>query len=198
MERAVDNWRDASVAMCIRLYPSKNYMEEFRLNFRIPVVNVVKFELNETFSALLDRMLVEASEDIDGKHVKGKVLPKYLEMDSRNRLPHEDGYQRNETYLLQQICQQGREDLAYHGTTRILVDRQMKNFGYAILTFKLFFFLVFLIAFGYSLIQSTYESDSDHYLKFYEAHDIARLIAEILVVAYFIINVITEGLEFLV
>ena len=196
MERAVENRRDASVAMCIRLYPSKNFMEEFRMNFRHPVVDLVKFKLNETMNALLDRMLVEASKDIDGTQVKGKVLTKYLEMDNRNRLPDEVGYESNETYLLQQISQQGSEDLAYHGTIRILVDRQMKKFGYAILAFKLFFFQMFLIALGYSLIQASYEKNSTHYLQLSEAHDIIRLIAEILVIAYFISNVITEGVEF--
>ncbi|KAI6654033.1 Ankyrin repeat domain-containing 29-like [Oopsacas minuta] len=196
MERAIENRRDEAVAMCIRLYPSENYIKECRMKFKIPFVDLVKFKLIETVKALLDRMLVEPSEEIDGKHAKGKILTKYLEIDSGNLLPKEDRFNYNDTDLLQHISLSGSSELAYHGTIRILVDRKMSNYGYAILGVRLALYTLFLFTLGSSLILATYEPDSEHFLMFSSLHDYPRLIAELFTLFYFVGNLFTEGIEF--
>ena len=202
MLRAIQCRRDASAAMCIRLYPSENFLEECRKSFDIPFVDLVKFEMTETVNALLDRMVVVGSDMQKGKwgnNLKGKVLTKYLDMDGRNRMPSEEDYEKNETYLLQQISRHCSEEITHHGTIRLLVDRKMKKFGYQILAIKLFFYVIFLSALAYSLIEASYDTSP---LEVFNNNgevgflDLLRLVAEVFTIFYFITNLITEGVEF--
>ena len=198
LERAILSRRDGTAAMCVRLFPSEDFLTEYTSYFAIPVIDLAKFGMTETLNALLDRMVVVGSDKKDDKNeinVNCKVLTKYLDLDSENRMPDDIAYKMNQTYLLQRISQLANEKLAHHGTIRILVDRKMKTFGYYILAVKLLFHIFFLFTLGYSLTGASYESiPRDAYtLNFANKF---RILTEILTVIYFIANIITEGVEF--
>ena len=198
MLRTIQNRRDASAAMCIRLYPSEDFLEEFIENFEIPITDLVKSGMTETVIALLDRMVIVGSDrqkDKLGNYLKGKVLTKYLDLDCTNRMPHQEGYDNNDTYLLQQICCHCSGEIAYHGSIRLLVDKKMKQIGYPVLAVKMLFYIIFLCALAFSLIEASYDANPFDFENLEFPH-LSRLVAEAFVIIYFIINVITEGVEF--
>ena len=196
LERAIHSRKDSSAAMCVRLDPSEDFINEYKEKYEIPMNDLAKYDMIETLNALLDRMVVVKSEGSGKKNIKGQVLTKYLDIDSNNYMPGDEKYERNDTYLLQRISQFGNDRIAYHGTIRLLVDKKMNIFGYHILAIKTIFFILFLFTLGYSLIQASYQIlPSEKYTVNFGNG--LRLATELFTVFYFITNFITEAVEFL-
>ena len=197
LERAIYSRKDGSAAMCVRLDPSENFLEEYKKSYEIPMTDLAKYDMIETLTALLDRMVMVKSDGVteDSKNnIKGEVHTKYLDIDSKNRMPGDKGYEENETYLLQRISQLGNDKLAYHGTIRLLVEKKMNKFGYLILTIKTIFYIMFLFTLGYSLVQSSY-SRVPVFVYDVNFGNGLRLATEIFTILYFITNIVTEAVE---
>ena len=192
LERAIMNKKDGAAAIIIRLQSEVDYLKYYLLTGEISLLKIVRFRLTETLKALLDRMVVQ-DEPLDS--TQGIVFTKYLDIDTDKKTPSDDKYEKNKTYLLQRIAGLDDEEIAYHGTIRLLVDKKMKKFGYYILGVKIFFNVLFLLSLAYSLIVAAYEPiQLNLYTK--NAHNIIRIITDLFVVSYFCFNVVTEGVEF--
>ena len=192
LERAILNKKDRAAAIIIRLWPEVDYLNYFLSTVEVSLLKIVRFRLTETLKALLDRMVVQ-DDPLDSTH--GIVRTQYLDVDADMKTPSDDKYEKNTTYLLQRIAGLDDEEIAYHGTIRLLVDEKMKKFGYYILGVKVFFNVLFLLSLAYSLIVAAYEPiQLNLYTK--NAHNIIRIITDLFVVSYFCFNVVTEGVEF--
>ncbi|KAI6646498.1 hypothetical protein LOD99_12619 [Oopsacas minuta] len=193
LERAIQNKQDSAAAIYIRLHPERKFLKYYLNSMEIMVIQIVKYGMQETIRALLDRMIVP--HDLT-RNSDGKVHIKYLDLDGGNKLPTDDSYSKSKNYFLQRISEIGEDSLAYHGTVRIIVDQKMRKFGYMILSLRTFFFVLFLACLAYSLILATgvreplgsYFIDGFHYL---------RLACDVYVLLYYLINLITESGEFI-
>ena len=192
LERAITNKKDGAAAIIIRLAPQSDYVEYYLLTVEISLLKIVRYRLTETLKALLDRMVVQ-DDPLDA--TRGIVHTEYLDVDTDKHTPGDDEYQKNKTFFLQRIAGLDDEQLAYHGTVRLLVDEKMKKFGNRILGVKIFFYTIFLLSLAYSLIAaanrpielSSYTSD---------ALGIIRIVTDLIVFAYFFFNLLTECVEF--
>ncbi|KAI6654067.1 Ankyrin repeat domain-containing 29-like [Oopsacas minuta] len=194
LERAIHNKKDGAAAMFIRLSPQNDYVEYYLNTIEISLFKIVRYQLKETIKALLDRMVVQ-EDPLNA--TKGTVQTKYLDIDTAGKMPdNENEYEKNTTFLLQRIAGLDDEDLAYHGTIRLLVDKKMKQFGNRVLGIKIFFYILFLLALAYSLIilAAFRPIDLNEYTN--GALNIIRILAELFVLVYFVFNLVTEGVEF--
>ena len=188
LERAIQNKMDASAAIYIRLHPDRKFLKYYVGSMEINPIQIVKYGMLETVKALLDRMIVP---DDSSRTSDGRVYTQYLDLDVDQNLPRSKEYSKSKNFLLQRISEIGDESLAYHGTVRLLVDEKMKKFGYLILSLRTFFFLCFICSLGYSLIQAAGEREPmDSYYK--DGFNIARLVCEVFVILYFLVNLVTE------
>ena len=191
LERAIQNRMDAAAAIYIRLHPNKEFLEYYIDCMEINPIQIVKYGMLETIKALLDRMIVP---DDSSRTSNGRVYVQYLDLDVDQKLPDSEEYSKSKNFLLQRISEIGDESLAYHGTVRLLVDEKMKKFGYLILSLRTFFFMCFLGCLGYSLVQAAAEREPlDSYFR--DGFNIARLVCELFVLLYFLINLVTEAGE---
>ena len=192
LERAITNKKDGAAAIIIRLSPQEDYVSYYLMTVEISLLKIVRYRLTETLKALLDRMVVQ-HDSLDFS--KGIVRTKYLDVDTDGKTPNDGEYQKNKTFLLQRIAGLDDEEIAYHGTIRLLIDQKMRIFGNRILGIKIIFYTIFLISLAYSLIAaanrpielSSYTSD---------AFGIVRIFTDLIVLAYFLFNLVTEGVEF--
>ena len=192
IERAIMNKRDAAAAMIIRLAPYDNYVQHLVWEDETSLFKIARYRLMDTLNAVLDKMVIQ-DDPLDA--TRGIVHTEYLDVDTDKHTPGDDEYQKNKTFFLQRVAGLDNEQLAYHGTVRLLVDEKMKQFGNRILGVKIFFFTVFLLSLAYSLIAaanrpielSSYTSD---------AVGIIRIFTDLIVFAYFIFNLLTECVEF--
>ena len=192
LERAIQLKKDGAAAIIIRLAPEDDYIGYYLQTVEISLLKIVRYQLIETLKALLDRMLVQ----VDPSNAQlGVVLTRYLDVDTERSMPDSVAYQKNKTFLLQRLADLGDEEIAYNGTVRILVDKKMETFGNRILTVKITFYLLFLLALAYSLIQASYfNAPRDVYIQGYT--NVIRIFTELFVIIYFLSNVLTEGVEF--
>ena len=184
LERAIMNKRDGTAAVIIRLTPQTDSLQNLQ-----SVLVSGHSQLTETVTALLDRMVVQARpQDTICVHTG------YLEIDRGGRIPTDTGYESNNRFLLQRIARAGNEEIACHGTVRLLVDKKMKMFGNNFLGVKLFFYIVFLSALLYSLTVASYSSIL---LSLYTSNGInlSRILAEFVVLIYFFVDLATEGVK---
>ena len=189
LERGIMNRNDAATAMIIRLTHERDFLLYYIEGIEISTYKLVKFGMEKSLTALLDRMII-----IDGK-CHCTVFTKYLDLDMQNYTPADPEYNKNSLYLLQRIGELSTHKIAHHGVIRLLVDYKMKKFGYYMLSFKLWTYLLFLIALTYSLINAAYHIDPN--LSYFDGFSgYLRIVAEAFVLVYFIINVLTELVEF--
>ena len=189
LERGILNRRDRASAMIIRLAPISDFLQYFIEKIEIDIHKVIKFGLEKSIIAILDRMII-----IDGK-CNCTVNTKYLDLDIHHSTPLDEDYNRNAVYLLQRVSELCSDRVAHHGVIRVLVDEKMKQFGYYIFIIKFVFYWIFLLAFGYSLIQAAHEENPfDAYLK--DELNYSRIGTEVIVLLYFIANALTEIVEF--
>ena len=194
LEVACLNKRDKAAAMIMRLHREEDYMEYYLQTCWITWMKLVRDRMTESIKALLDRMVVPAKDE-ENRKILGVVKTKYLYLNSKKKTPDEEDYEDKQTYFLQRIASLRDEDLAYHGTIRILVDNKMHQFGNFVLGMKIVSFVIFLLALSYSLIQSSYyPTDLEVYLA--DDRNKARIFTDIIVLVYFIFNCITEFIEF--
>ena len=191
LERAILNKKDSSAAVYVRLHQDKNFLGYFVDTIELNVVQVVKYGLNETVRALLDRMIVPESSS---RSSDGEVFTQYLDLDVDNHTPCDPGYSRAKDYFLQRISEVGHQSLAYHGTVRIVVDEKMKRFGYFTLLLRMFLYLLFLACLSFSLIQAAHEPEPLAAYFTSEPNDL-RLACEVFVLVYFLVNILTETAE---
>ena len=191
LERAIQYKMDAAAAIYIRLHPEREFLKYYVSCIEINPIQIVKFGMLETIKALLDRMIVP---DDSSRTSDGVVDIQYLDLDVDLNLPRSEEYSKSNNFLLQRISEIGDESLAYHGTVRLLVDEKMKRFGYLVLSLRTFFFLCFLWCLGYSLVQAAAEREPlDSYFK--DKFNNARLVCEVFVILYFLVNLVTEAGE---
>ena len=192
LERAITNKKDGAAAIIIRLSPRDEFFKYYLKELDIKWLKIIRYRLTKTLKALLDRMVVQNDPPYS---IQATVLTKYLEVDIDGNTPAKNGYQKNKTYLLQRIARLDDEDIAYHGTIRILVDNKMERFGYWILYIKISFHVIFLLSLAYSLTFAAYEPIQ---LNIYQTKDtlsIFRNLAELFVLVYFIIDFVSELVE---
>ncbi|KAI6654070.1 Ankyrin repeat domain-containing protein 29-like [Oopsacas minuta] len=190
LERAIHNKKDGAAAMFIRLHPQNDYVKHYLDTVEKSLIKIVSYKLTETIKALLDRMVVQKDRL---NATKGTVKTKYLDTETAGKMQdNEKKYEQNTTFLLQRIAGLDDEDLAYHGTIRLLVDKKMKQFGNRVLGIKIFFYILFLLALAYSLIilAAFRPIDLNEYTN--GALNIIRILAELFVLVYFIFDLVTE------
>ena len=193
LEQAIQNRKDLSAAMYIRLHPVENYLYIYLQTIEIHIFRLVNMSLTETLEALLDRMVIQE----DKSHTnRGKVLTKYLDIDTENCTPEDNNYASNRTFFLQRLSEMGNEYLAYHGTVRLLVDKKMAKFGNLLLSVRLFFYILFLLALAYSLIQASYVHNPVLGTYLTDGVNYARIATDAFVVFFLLANVFTESVEF--
>ena len=178
LDHALANHRDSTSAMLIRLDSRKSYINFFNQKYETDnnIQHLIKTQQRETIVALLDRSL-----NFDCSREEYKKITLELEVWEKGK-------------ILERIARWGDEELAYHGTIRMLVDSKMWKFGYKILSLKILFFLLFLLTLSYSLIQaSTAGVARDTYTD--GAWNIARILTDLFVLIYFLYNVLTESIE---
>ncbi|KAI6654066.1 hypothetical protein LOD99_2913 [Oopsacas minuta] len=193
LERAIQNRKDLCAAMYIRLEPNEDFLDCYLNSIEIHIFRLVNLRLTETLEALLDRMVIQN----DKSHTNsGVVYTKYLDIDTENNIPEDKGYASNRTFFLQRLSEMGDEQMAYHGTIRLLVDKKMSKFGNILLGVRLFFYCVFLIALAYSLLQASDVQNPvlDTYL--HEPVNTVRLVTDVFVLIFVLVNVFTESVEF--
>ena len=192
LERAIQLKNDRAAVMLLRFAPENDNVGYYLQTHEISLLEIVRYRLIETLKALLDRMLVQ----VDPSNAQwGVVLTRYLDVDAEGTMPDSDGYQKNKTFLLQRLVDLEDEDIAYNGTVRILVDKKMEKFGNRILTVKITFYLLFLLALAYSLTQASYfNAPRDVYTQGYT--NVIRIFTELFVIVYFLFDVVIEGVEF--
>ena len=193
LERAIQNRKDLSAAMYIRLEPNLDFLSVYLETIEIHIFRSISLRLTETLQALLDRMVIQD----DKSHTnRGVVLTKYLDIDTENCTPGDENYASNRTFFLQRLSEMGNEELAYHGTIRLFVDKKMAKFGNLLLGVRLFMYIMFLLALAYSLLQASYVQN--HLLITYpiDGVNIARIATDAFVVIFLLANVFTESVEF--
>ena len=191
LEMACLNGKDDVAAVIIQLRPSEDFMEFYRKCVWITWMKLVRDRMTESVTALLDRMVLPPNDSTN----IGIVKTQYLYLNTDNKLPGEDGYVKKTAYFLQRIARLGDEEIASHGTIRILVDRKMEQFGKKVLYLNIASYATFLIALSYSLIQASYVPiPRNAHVGFFDGF---RIFTELFVVGYFIINCITEVMEFI-
>ena len=189
LERGILNRKDSATAMIIRLTHERDFLLYYTEAIEVSIHKLLKFEMEKSLTALLDRMII-----IDEK-CHCTVLTKYLDLDLQNNTPADPKYRKNSMYLLQRITELSTDKIAHHGVIRLLVDYKMKKFGYYILSVKVVTYLLFLIALTYSLINAA--NQVDPYLSYLDGvWNHLRIVAESFVLIYFIVNLITEFVEF--
>ena len=114
-------------------------------------MKLVRDRMTESITALLNRMVFPPNDSTSVAVVKTQ----YLYLNTDNKLPGEDGYVKN-AYFLQRIARLGDEEIASHGTIRILVDRKMEQIGKKVLYLNIASYSTFLLVLSYSLIQASY------------------------------------------
>ena len=193
LEKAILNKKDGAAAIFIRLSPQTDYVGYFMSTVEISWLKIVHSRMTETMNAFLDKMLVQSNPL---ESTRGEVHTEYLDYDTSRNTPADYDYDKNKTFLLQHISGLVDENLAYHGTIRILVDKKMKQFGNLILGVKIFFYVLFLLALAYSLIlQASYSPiELNEYTS--GPSNILRIFTELFVLFYFLFNLVTEGVEF--
>ena len=192
LERAITNKKDGAAAIIIRLSPQEDYVSYYLRTVEISLLKIVRYRLTETLKALLDRMVVQ-DDPLDFS--KGIVRIKYLDLDTDNQTPEDENYNYNKTYILQRIAGLDNEDIAYHGTIRLYVDKKMNQFGNRIIGIKLLFFTLFLLALAYSLIVAAYVPIQLSVYK-RDVLNLIRIPTELFVLCYFLFNILTESVEF--
>ena len=191
LERAIQNKQDSAAAVYIRLHQDREFLLYYLESMEINIIQIVKNGMQETIKALLDRMIVP---DNSSRTCNGEVHVKYLDLDVDNKLPTCDSYSKSKNYLLQRISEIGDDSLAYHGTVRLVVDQKMIDFGYLILFLRAFSRLFFLSCLAYSLILAAEIPEPlDNY--FTDGYHIFRLVCEVFVLLYYLVNLVTEAGE---
>ena len=179
LDHALEMKRDATSAILIRLDKRNDFLRKFNQMYEKTDNNIeklIKARQKDTIVALLDKSL-----NFDCSREEYKEITLELEVWGKGK-------------ILERIARWGDEELAYHGTIRILVDSKMWKFGYKILSLKFLFFLLFLLTLSYSLIQaSTAGVARDTYTD--GAWNIARILTDLFVLIYFLYNVLTESIE---
>ena len=187
LERAIMNKRDGTAAVIIRLTLQTDSLQNYLQTVSTSLLESGHIQLTETMKALLDRMVVQTRpQDAICVHTG------YLEVDRSGRIPMDTEYS-NDTFLLQRIASSGNEEIACHGTVRLLVDKKMKKFGNNFLGVKLFFYVIFLSALLYSLVVASYSSILSLYTS--DVVSVSRILAEFVVLAYFFVDLVTEGVK---
>ena len=188
LERGIMNRQDSATAMLIRLIPEEDFLLYYKDTIEVSVHKLVKFEMEKSIQALLDRMLIVENPS----HCT--VMTKYLDLDANHVIPGGLGYKKNSLYLLQRIAELSGDRVSHHGVIRLLVDQKMKKFGYYILLIKLVLYMLFLVALAYSLIHAAHQTNP--YMTYLDDFgNYLRIFCEIFVLVYFIVNVITELAE---
>lgn len=188
-ERAVMNKRDGTAAVIIRLATPADSLQNYLQSISTSLLESGQNQLTETMKALLDRLVVQARPQDEICVHTG-----YLEIDRCGRIPTDTEYESNNTFLLQRIARSGNEEIACHGTVRLLVDKKMKMFGNNFLGVELFFYLLFLSALLYSLTVASYRPIP---LSLYTSDviSVSRVFTEIVVLVYYIVDLVTEGVK---
>ena len=193
LERAIQNRKDLCAAMYIRLEPHEDYIRYYLNTIEIHIFRLISLRLTETLEAILDRMVIQ---DDKSKTNSGVVYTKYLDIDTENDIPESEGYSSNRTFFLQRLSEMGDEQMAYHGTIRLLVDKKMAKFGNILLGVRLFFYCLFLFALAYSLVQASQVNNPLLGTYLIDPPNNIRLGADAFVIVFFLINVFTESVEF--
>ncbi|KAI6654349.1 Ankyrin repeat protein [Oopsacas minuta] len=188
LERGLMNRKDSATSMLIRLTPETDFLLYYTEDIEINVNKLIKFGMEKSIQALLDRMVI-----IDDKY-HCIIMTKYLDVDVHNKTPADCGYKKNSLYLLQRIAELASEQVAYHGVIRLLVDHKMRRFGYYILLIKLVSYLLFLLALSFSLIHAAHETNPME--TYWKDFGHLRIISETFVLLYFLVNILTELAEF--
>ena len=193
LERAIQNRKDLCAAMYIRLEPHEDFISHYLDTIEIHIFRMISLRMTETLEAILDRMVIQ---DDKSKTNRGAVYAKYLDVDTENDMPESENYSSNRTFFLQRLSEMGDEQMAYHGTIRLLVDKKMAKFGNILLGVRLFFYCLFLIALGYSLIQASQVRNPMFGTYLIDPANNVRLASDAFVILFFLANVITESVEF--
>ena len=191
LEMACLNGKDDVAAVIIQLDPRKDFMGYYRDCIWITWMKLVRDRMTESITAMLDRMVFPSN---DGTSL-GVVKTQYLYLNTDKKLPDEDEYVKKDAYFLQRIARLGDEEIASHGTIRILVDRKMEQIGKKVLFLNIASYATFLLALSYSLIQASYVPiPRNAHMGFFDGF---RIFTELFVIGYFIFNCITEAMEFI-
>ena len=193
LERAIQNRKDLCAAMYIRLEPHEDYISYYLNTIEIHIFRLISLRLTETLEAILDRMVIQ---DDKSRTNSGVVYTKYLDIDTENDMPESEKYSSNRTFFLQRLSEMGDEQMAYHGTIRLLVDKKMAKFGNILLGVRLFFYCLFLLALAYSLIQASQVNNPMFGTYLIDPPNNIRLAADAFVIVFFLVNVFTESVEF--
>ena len=179
--------------MFIRLAPQEDYVSYYLATVEISMLKIVRYNLTETLKALMDRMVVQ-TDPLNS--TTGEIRTRYLDVDISKKMPDGPDYEKNKRYLLERIARLDDENLAYHGTVRILVDQKMKEFGNRVLGLKIVTYVLFLLALAFSLIVlSSYTPiELEEYLNGWINY--IRIVTELFVLVYFLFNLLTEGVAF--
>ena len=193
LEKAILDKKDGAAAMFIRLAPQEDYVSYYLATVEISMLKIVRYNLTETLKALMDRMVVQ-TDPLNS--TRGEIQTRYLDVDTEGKMPDSTDYEKNKRYLLERIAGLDDEDLAYHGTMRILVDQKMKEFGNRVLGLKIVTYVLFLLALAFSLIvlASYTPIELEEYLNGWINY--VRIVTELFVLFYFLFNLVTEGVEF--
>ena len=174
LDHSLENKKDATSAMLIRLDKRKDCLEKFTQRYENTEHNIeklIKARQRETIVALLDRSVSEEEQKVTLNldiWESGKVLERLVKWED--------------------------EELAYHGTIRMLVDAKMKKFGYKMLFMKILFFILFLLVLSYSLVQASAAGiPRDTYTEGF--WNIFRIFSDLFVLGYFFYNLSTECIE---
>ena len=174
LDHAIKHNRDKTASLIIRMDTNPNCVEAFFKERPDLIQKVIKNRLKETLIAMLDRSAID--EGLGSEKV-------YIRVKDWENLQ-----------LLDRLSKWGNKEISYHGTIRILVNTKMSKFGYILLILKLAWYIIFLMALSYSLIQaSTLHIPRDNYID--TPLNILRLLTELFVLIYFIQNIVTEGVE---
>ena len=191
LEIACLNGKDDVAAVIIKLYPTEDFIKLYLKRCYITWMKLVRDRMTESITAILDRMVLPPDDSTS----LGIVKTQYLYLNTDKKLPDEDEYVKRHTYFLQRIARLGEEEIASHGTIRILVDRRMEQFGKKVLFLNIASYATFLLALSYSLIQASYVPiPRNAHMGFFDGF---RVFTELFVIGYFIFNCITEAMEFI-
>ena len=140
--KALESGNDETAAMIVQLTPEINYDGKYLENLlhtKEDGNNFKKFDRRfiKTMKALLDRTVVKS----DGKE---EVNVKFLQVDKSGKTPNDIEFEK--VYIFKDIAESEGEDIAYHGTMRLLVDTKMKQFGNAVLAVQTIFYSLFLLS----------------------------------------------------
>ena len=121
-----------------------------------------------------------------------------LEMDNEYSTPDDYwGYEKRKSSLIQRFAATDNDEIAYHGVTRILVNQKFKEYGNLLLGIKTLFFISFLVALLFALVQAAQEHRTPQtlYRGDISVWDIIRYLCEIYVVMFWLSNIVTESAE---